>query len=136
MKVNKIIETCIYTYDLEKMKKFYINYLGLDLVSEEEGRHVFLKVGKNMLLIFNPENTLRNLNNIFPIHGAITPPSILHLAFEIKKEDYENWKRLLKTNNINIEKELEIRNSKSIYFHDPSGNIVELITENFWPVEN
>jgi len=136
MKVNKIIETCIYTYDLEKMKKFYINYLGLDLVSEEEGRQVFLKVGKNMLLIFNPENTLRNLNNIFPIHGAITPPSILHLAFEIKKEDYENWKRLLKTNNINIEKELEIRNSKSIYFHDPSGNIVELITENFWPVEN
>ena len=104
MKVNKIIETCIYTYDLEKMKKFYINYLGLDLVSEEEGRHVFLKVGKNMLLIFNPENTLRNLNNIFSIHGMITPQSILHLAFEIKKEDYENRKRFLETNNINIKR--------------------------------
>ena len=135
MKVNKIIETCIYTYDLEKMKKFYINYLGLDLVSEEEGRHVFLKVGKNMLLIFNPENTLRNLNNIFPIHGAITPPSILHFAFEIKKEDYENWKNLLQMKKISIDKELQMRNSKSIYFHDPSGNIVELITDNFWPIE-
>jgi catechol-2,3-dioxygenase len=135
MKINKIIETCIYTSNLEEMKNFYINYLGLDLVSEEKGRHVFLKVGKNMLLIFNPENTLTNLNNIFPKHGAMTPPSIIHFAFEIKKEDYDNWKRLLKTNNIDIEKELEIRNSKSIYFRDPSGNIVELITENFWPVE-
>ena len=39
------------------MKDFYVNRLGLDLVSEEEGRHVFLKAGKSMLLIFNPENT-------------------------------------------------------------------------------
>jgi catechol-2,3-dioxygenase len=36
---------------------------------------------------------------------------------------------------ISIDKELEMRNSKSIYFHDPSGNIVELITDNFWPIE-
>ena len=85
------------------MKRFYINYLGLDLVSEEEGRHVFLKV-ENMLLIFSPENRLRNLNNIFSIHGTISPPSILHLAFETKNEDYGNRKRLLETNNINIKK--------------------------------
>jgi catechol-2,3-dioxygenase len=136
MKFNKIIETCIYTSNLEEMKNFYINYLGLDLVSEEKGRHVFLKVGKSMLLIFNPESTLKNVNNLFPIHGAMTPPSIIHVAFEIKKEDYENWKNLLKTNNIIIEKELKIRDSKSIYFRDPSGNIIELITENFWPVED
>ncbi len=135
MKFNKIVETCIYTSNLEEMKNFYINYLGLDLVSEEKGRHVFLKAGKSMLLIFNPENTLNNSNSIFPIHGAITPPSILHFAFEIKKEDYENWKNLLQMKKISIDKELEMRNSKSIYFHDPSGNIVELITDNFWPIE-
>jgi catechol-2,3-dioxygenase len=135
MKFNKIVETCIYTSNLEEMKNFYITYLGLDLVSEEKGRHVFLKAGKSMLLIFNPENTLNNSNSIFPIHGAITPPSILHFVFEIKKEDYENWKNLLQMKKISIDKELEMRNSKSIYFHDPSGNIVELITDNFWPIE-
>ncbi|HSF49221.1 MAG TPA: VOC family protein [Nitrososphaeraceae archaeon] len=135
MKLNKIVETCIYTSNLEEMKNFYINYLGLDLVSEEKGRHVFLKAGKSMLLIFNPENTLNNSNSIFPIHGAMTTPSILHFAFEIKKDDYENWKNLLQMKKISIDKELEMRNSKSIYFHDPSGNIVELITDNFWPVE-
>ena len=136
MKFNRIVETCIYTSNLEEMKKFYINYLGLDLVSEEKGRHVFLKAGKSMLLIFNPENTLNNSNSIFPKHGAITPPSILHFAFEIKKEDYENWKKLLQGKKIGIHKELKMANSKSIYFHDPSGNIVELITNNFWPIES
>ena len=136
MKFNKIVETCIYTSSLEKMKNFYIDYLGLDLVSEEEGRHVFLKAGKSMLLIFNPENTLNNSNSIFPKHGAFTPPSILHFAFEIKKEDYEKWKNLLQMKKISIEKELEMRDSKSIYFHDPSGNIVEIITESFWPIED
>lgn len=135
MKFNRIVETCIYSSNLEEMKRFYINYLGLDLVSEEKGRHVFLKAGKSMLLIFNPEKTLNNSNSIFPKHGAITPPSILHFAFEIKKEDYENWKNLLQMKKISIDKELEMRNSKSIYFHDPSGNIVELITDNFWPIE-
>lgn len=136
MKFNRIVETCIYTANLEEMKNFYINYLGLDLVSEEKGRHVFLKAGKSMLLIFNPENTLNNSNSIFPKHGAITPPSILHFAFEIKKEDYENWKKLLQGKKIGIHKELKMANSKSIYFHDPSGNIVELITNNFWPIES
>jgi catechol 2,3-dioxygenase-like lactoylglutathione lyase family enzyme len=85
MKFNRIVETCIYTSNLEEMKRFYINYLGLDLVSEEKGRHVFLKAGKSMLLIFNPENTLNNSNSIFPKHGAITPPSIHTLLLKLKK---------------------------------------------------
>jgi hypothetical protein len=51
-------------------------------------------------------------------------------------EDYEKWKDLLQKNQINIEKELKIGNSKSIYFRDPSDNVVELITANAWPVDN
>src|ERR671911_417677 len=119
MKFTKIVETCIYSTKLKEMENFYINNLGLEFVSEENGRHVFLKAGKSMLLIFNPESTLNDSNSIFPVHGAITPPSIVHFAQEI-----------------NIEKELKIGNSKSIYFRDPSGNVVELITANAWPVDN
>ena len=68
------------------MKDFYINILGLEFVSEEKDRHVFLKAGQSMLLIFNPNKTLAsndNNNNIsngsssitqLPIHGAFAPP--------------------------------------------------------------
>ena len=136
MKFTKIVETCIYSSELKEMKDFYINKLGLDFVSEENGRHVFLKAGKSMLLIFNPESTLNDSISIFPIHGAITPPSIVHFALEINTADYEKWKDLLSKKQINIEKELKIGNSRSVYFRDPSGNVVELITENAWPIDN
>ena len=118
------------------MKDFYIDILGLDLVSEEKDRHVFLKAGKSMLLIFNPNNTLNNINDIFPSHGAFSPPSIIHFAFEIKREDYEKWKALLKEKKISIEKEIKFGKSKSIYFRDPVGNMVEFITPTAWPVDD
>ena len=118
------------------MKNFYIDILGLDFVAEEKERHVFLKAGKSMLLIFNPYNTLNDINDIFPSHGAICPPSIIHIAFEIKKDDCEKCKYLLEKNKINIEKEIEFGNNKSIYFRDPVGNLVELITANAWPVDD
>jgi catechol 2,3-dioxygenase-like lactoylglutathione lyase family enzyme len=122
------------------MKDFYVNKIGLELVSEEKGRHIFLKAGKSMLLIFNPENTKVKGNSKFPVHGAIiTPPACIHLAFEIEKQDYEDSKNMLEQNNVSIEKEIDWDNKegdKSIYFRDPAGNLVEFITKGNWPVED
>jgi catechol-2,3-dioxygenase len=137
LKFRKIVETCIYSYELEKMKSFYVNAIGLQLIAEEKGRHIFLKVGKSMLLIFNPKNTMIKSNSVFPIHGAITPPAIVHFALEIEKEDYENSKNMLNQNKIEIEEEITWKKgTKSIYFRDPIGNLVEFITRNSWPVED
>ena len=119
------------------MKNFYVNRLGLDLVSEEEGRHVFLKAGKSMLLIFNPENTRLANNSIFPVHGAITPPSSIHFALEIEQADYEAAKNILIQNKILMEKEMSWNaGGKSIYFRDPVGNLVEIVTKGQWPVQD
>jgi glyoxalase/bleomycin resistance protein/dioxygenase superfamily protein len=114
LQFRKIVETCIYSSDLEKMKDFYINILGLEFVSEEKDRYVFLKAGQSMLLIFNPNKTLANVNvdngsnstTQLPIHGAITPPSIIHFALEIEKQNYDNAKLMLKETNIKIERKL------------------------------
>ena len=128
------------------MKDFYINILGLEFVSEEKDRHVFLKAGQSMLLIFNPNKTLASNNNIsngsssssitqLPIHGAFAPPSIIHFALEIEKQDYDNVKYILNENNIKIEKEaLWEKGTNSIYFRDPAGNLVEIITQGSWPL--
>ena len=43
MKLKKIVETSIYSSHLEKMKEFYVDKLGLEFVSEQIGRHVFLR---------------------------------------------------------------------------------------------
>jgi catechol 2,3-dioxygenase-like lactoylglutathione lyase family enzyme len=106
VKFRKIVESCIYSSDLETMKDFYANKIGLEFISEEKGRHVFLKAGKSMLLIFNPENTRIEGNSRFPVHGAITPPACIHRALEIEKEDYDKSKKMLTDKGIDIEKEM------------------------------
>jgi catechol-2,3-dioxygenase len=137
VKFRKIVETSIYSSDLETMKDFYVNKVGLKFISEEKGRHVFLKAGKSMLLIFNPENTRIKGDSRFPIHGAITPPACIHLALEIEKNGYDNSKNMLMQNDIAIEQEIVWGNgSGSIYFRDPAGNLVEFITKGNWPVED
>ena len=134
MKIRKIIETSIYSSELENMKEFYVDKLGLELVSQQKGRHVFLKTEKNMLLIFNHEITATEKETN---HGAPTPPSMVHIAFEIDAAEYGKAKKLLKDNSIQVEKEIAWENdikSKSIYFRDPAGNLVEFITRNYWHV--
>ena len=86
-----------------------------------------------MLLLFNPEVTRMEKETI---HGAITPPSMVHVAFEIEDTEYDNAKQLLSKKNIQVEKMVTWSNelkSRSIYFRDPAGNLIELITKNHWP---
>jgi catechol-2,3-dioxygenase len=135
MKINKIVETCVYSSDLGSMKKFYVDILGLSLVEEEKDKLIFLKAGKSMLLVFNPNKTSID-NDKLPTHGAATPPASIHFAMEIEESDYQRWKELLTKNNISIEKEVDWNGTKSLYFRDPAGNLVELITPGEWPVES
>ena len=137
MKINKVVETCIYSSDLESMKKFYVGILGLSVIQEEEegDKLIFLKAGKSMLLIFDPLRTNVN-NDKLPTHGAMTPPSSIHFAMEVEEQDYQPCKELLVRNGIAIEKEVNWNSkTKSLYFRDPAGNLVELITPGSWPVE-
>jgi catechol-2,3-dioxygenase len=136
MKINKVVETCIYSSDLESMKKFYAGILGLSVIQEEGNKLIFLKAGKSMLLIFDPLRTSIN-NDKLPTHGAVTPPSSIHFAMEIEEQEFQPCKDLLARNGVAIEKEINWNsNTKSLYFRDPSGNLVELVTPGGWPVES
>jgi len=128
--ITKIVETAVYVSDLERSEAFYKDTLGLEFVSRQLGRHVFLKAGKSMLLIFNREATLLETN--LPAHGTSGPN---HFAFEIDQADYEQWKTRLAEHKVPIEKEVAWpTGSRSIYFRDPDNHDVELITKGNWPV--
>ncbi|MFL6490189.1 MAG: VOC family protein [Nitrososphaera sp.] len=136
MKINKVIETCIYSSDLESMKKFYVDIVGLSVIQEESDKLIFLKAGKSMLLIFDPLQTSAD-NGVLPTHGAMTPPSSIHFAMEIEEKEYQTCKEDLGRNGIAIQKEVNWDGkTKSLYFRDPAGNLVELITSGGWPVES
>ena len=114
------------------MKDFYTSILGLEFVSEEKDRYVFLKAGQSMLSIFNPNKTLvsneSNSTTQLPIHGAFAPPSIIHFALEIENENYGAAKHMLNEKNIKIEKEINWeKGTNSIYFRDPARNLVKIL---------
>lgn len=132
MNVKKIVETCVYHTDLHAMKDFYTQALGLEFISGEPGRSVFLRAGQSVLLIFNPEATRSHPK--FPPHGA-SAPSEIHLAFEIPDGEYEAAKEMLLQSEVKIERELTWGSARSIYFRDPANNLVELITPGAWPVD-
>ncbi len=127
--VLSVVETAIYVDDLKAAEHFYQNILGLKVINTETDRHVFFQVGEsNVLLAFIPNMTLKG--DSLPPHGAKGPG---HFALGIETESFDAWRRHLATHNVKIETEIKWpAGGRSIYFRDPAGNSVELITPGVW----
>jgi len=129
MKIKAVVETGIYVDDLQGAETFYRTVLGLPVIVKEPGRAVFFQVGESsVLLAFLAETTLKG--DHLPSHGATGPG---HFALGIEAEELDAWRKLLQDHGVTIEKEVEWpRGGKSLYFRDPAGNSVELVTPGVW----
>jgi catechol 2,3-dioxygenase-like lactoylglutathione lyase family enzyme len=126
--IDQLVEASIYVDDLEKAIVFYRDVLCLESIGIEPGRHAFFKVGQGVLLIFVPAATQRGGDA--PPHGAIGPG---HVALGIPAGTIPEWRARLETVGVVIEKQTDWpKGSTSIYFRDPAGNSVELITPGLW----
>jgi catechol 2,3-dioxygenase-like lactoylglutathione lyase family enzyme len=126
--IQAVVETAIYVDDLDRAEAFYRDVLGLHVIGKEAGRHVFFRVGEGVLLAFNPEATLRG--DVLPSHGARGPG---HLALGVRAEALDAWRDRLGGHGIVIEKEVSWpRGGRSVYFRDPAGNSIELVTPGIW----
>ncbi len=129
---ERVLETCIYVNDLKTGEEFYSRVLGLIPFARVEGRHVFFRAGHGVFLVFNPEVTQHSHAGI-PAHGARGPG---HVAFEMREADIPAWRERLSENGIAIETEYTWPSGGfSIYFRDPAGNSVELVTAKAWGLE-
>ena len=133
-KPQRILETVVYCECLSEARDFYERVGGLTVVSVEPGRHVFLRVGQGMLLIFNPcETEIGTVligDQMIPRHGS-TGPS--HFAFEILPQQVDEVREHLENRKIAIEAEIEWpTGGHSIYCRDPAGNSVEFATRELW----
>ena len=128
MNILSIKETCIYVKDLERTKDFYTNKLGLPLISLAKNRHVFFKAGNSVLLCFIAPETEKEKE--LPPHGAY---GVIHFAFEVSEEEYQMALLQIKNSGIDILHEHLWKNKiRSFYFHDPDGNLVEIIEQGLW----
>lgn len=123
-----IHEAALYVDDLDAAEAFW-RRLGLELVGRAEGRHVFFRAGRDMLLVFDPAAT-REPGDV-PSHGADGPG---HVALDVPHlQALAEWRRHLTAVGIEIEHEHEWPSGgRSLYFRDSSGNSLELITRGSW----
>src|SRR4051794_9105088 len=126
--IQRIVETGIYVDDLERAEAFYHGVLGLPVLAREKGRHVFFRVGDSgVLLVFDPSATL---TGVLPPHGTTGPG---HFAFGVPAGSLSAWRERLARHGVAVEKEVDWpRGGRSLYFRDPAGNSVEVLTPGVW----
>jgi catechol 2,3-dioxygenase-like lactoylglutathione lyase family enzyme len=126
--IAHLVEAAVYADDLTQAEEFYREVLGLEPIGREPGRHVFFRVGPSVLLVFKADTTRQGTT--LPAHGATGPG---HFALGIATEEWEAWRARLRDHGVRIEKEMQWpRGGRSLYFRDPAGNSVELITPGCW----
>lgn len=124
MNFQKIKETCLYIHDLEKAKDFYHGILGLPVIGYMKGKHLFLRAGDSVLLLFNPEDSQKKTSP--PAHYG---GGKQHFALQINTP-YQEAKIEIKGKGIEIIDEVTwASGKKSFYFNDPEGNVLEILPE-------
>ncbi|HRK35077.1 MAG TPA: VOC family protein [Candidatus Hydrogenedentes bacterium] len=129
MKATRILETCLYVDDLDAAEAFYRDVIGLEFYAKQEGRHVFFRCGTSMFLLFNPDAT-SDPTLPFGGHGCRGPG---HAAFEIGANEVDAWRDYLISKGVQITSETDWPSGgHSLYFDDPSGNVLEVATRSTW----
>jgi catechol 2,3-dioxygenase-like lactoylglutathione lyase family enzyme len=122
-------EAALYAGDLDAAERFW-RRLGFQFLGRLEGRHVFFRAGRDLLLIFDPAASSVATSEV-PTHGA---SGAGHIAFDVPDLDaLEAWRTHLGVAGVPIEREIRWpHGGQSLYFRDPAGNSIELITRGTW----
>ena len=135
--IEGIVESILYTNNLERAVAFYRDELGLEsLVGDAERFHCFRAGPRQVLLLFTRGGTLEptevtNGSGVIPPHDGRGPH---HIGFAVSRESYDAWLERLRARGIRIESETTwARGGRSVYFRDPDGHLLELVTPGIWP---
>ena len=130
-----IVESILYVEDMPRAVAFYRDELGLEPMLGDPVRFQSFKAGTNqVLLLFKRRATLEPME----VPGGVIPPhdggGTHHIGLAISPAAYEAWLARLRERGIAIESETTWeRGGRSLYFRDPDGHLLELITPGIWP---
>jgi catechol 2,3-dioxygenase-like lactoylglutathione lyase family enzyme len=133
--IDGIVETILYVDDLARAAGFYRDVVGFEPMTGDPARFQAFKAGPaQVLLLFKRGGTLAPT----PVPGGIIPPhdgsGPHHIGFAIHPDAYEPWRRRLSAAGVAVESETSWpRGGRSLYFRDPDGHLLELITPGIWP---
>ncbi len=135
MKTNGVVETAIHVENVARSAEFYERLFGFPRLAGDDRFCALAVPGNAVFLIFKTGGSLE------PIHtpGGMIPPhdgsGHMHFAFKIDAESLDASERELAERGVQIESKVDWpRGGASLYFRDPDGHLVELITPGCWEV--
>ena len=130
---SSILETALSVADLSRSRDFYSQLLGYPVITTDERLCAFRAGERQVLLLFlrgsDPDGSHMQFGFI-PAHGT-TGQS--HVGFSVSKDDLPEWRERLRAVRVAIESEFTWPlGGTSIYFRDPDGHLLELLTPGVW----
>jgi len=130
-KIKGLGEIVLRVNNMEMMRNFYQNILGLELIRGSE-EYTFLKIaegygGHTQIVALFAKTNLNAFNEELSRIDVINS-SLHHVALEIDKNDYHDIINLLNVHKIEFKTEtFEWVKWKSIFIKDPEMNVVEFV---------
>jgi catechol 2,3-dioxygenase-like lactoylglutathione lyase family enzyme len=133
-RLTDVKETSLYVDDLRRARQFYGQVLGLKSLVFEEGRFCALDVeSRHVLLLFVRGAT----DEPAELPGGTIPPhngaGSIHVGFSVDTGQLPEWESHLRAHGVEIESTVSWpRGGRSVYFRDPDGHLLELLTPGVW----
>jgi catechol 2,3-dioxygenase-like lactoylglutathione lyase family enzyme len=133
--IGRVLETSLYVDQLDRAVDFYERIFGFDKLLFDDRFCAFDISGQQVLLLFVRGKTTTPVS----IPGGVIPPhdghGQLHVAFTMEAADEDAWTERLRASGVAIESRVEWpRGGHSLYFRDPDGNLLELVSPGCWKI--
>jgi catechol 2,3-dioxygenase-like lactoylglutathione lyase family enzyme len=132
-KLNDLKETALYVADLERAVTFYRDVLELNTLVADSRFCALDVAGKHILLLFTRGASVEPTElpgGTIPAHDAT---GHIHAAFAVDAAELSLWETHLAASGVEIQSRVTWpRGGQSIYFRDPDGHLLELITPGVW----
>jgi catechol 2,3-dioxygenase-like lactoylglutathione lyase family enzyme len=132
----RIKEACLYVADLARAVRFYTDLFGYTVMVSDDRFAALSVAGQDVLLLFLQGGTVEPA--VLP-NGGVIPPhdgsGQNHLGLAISMGEIAEWESRLVERGIAIESRVTWeRGGVSLYFRDPDGHLLELLTPGIWPI--
>lgn len=135
LRVSGVVESSLYVADLGRAESFYRRLFGFERLVGDDRFCALAVCAGQVLLLFHRGGSLKAIETP---EGTIPPhdgDGQLHVAFAANADELDEWERCLAAEDIEVESRMQWpAGGESVFFRDPDGHLVELVTPGVWAV--